>query len=371
MVEQSKECTIPDPSDGTGSTRYRWTVWLPFSDSTTALCLAILFVVTPVFFFVTLVAFSYATADLVNGVWAVQLIAFVQAGEHEATNLLGSRNRFVWSALAVIYVPTMLFTSAYSLFVVGRRSGLLAGPVVGALVIAAIVLGTLVWFAQASQLAGCFADACGAQCPTGSSGAPFSLVPYLGAVFCSIYEPSFVGFFRTFIALTAPLHFVTQMLFLAAVLSLLAGPRSIEQWTTADLKKRVFDFMMMLILGSAMFTHTGLLELTLWGWLVEIAGDWPAAMELRNIQVGSTLYWGICNSALMLVVFVPIGILLNRQARALARTRNRDATDAELEAWERSQGVTLRAHALGPQIGALLAPLLTGSFAFLFEQVAG
>lgn len=333
--------------------------------------LAILVIVTPLYFLATFVAFSYATADLVNGRWAAMLVAFVQSTDRDVLNLLGSRSKFVWSGLAVIYVLLMAFTAAFSLFVVARRAGPYRRSVLCTLVGAAITFGVVIWFLEASQLAGCFANACGGGCPTSSTGAPFSLVPYMGGVFCRIYDPSFVSFFRIFIALSAPFHFAILMLFFAAQLSLLVGPRALAQWTAADLRTRVLEFLIILVLGSALLTHGEVLELTLWGWLVEIAGDWQHAAQLRNLQVGSALYWGMCNSALMLLVFVPIGVWLTIQARAVARMHNEGASIPTLETWERDHGVTLRGHAMWPQIVAVLAPLLTGALAFLFEKAVG
>jgi hypothetical protein len=92
---------------------------------------------------------------------------------------------------------------------------------------------------------------------------------------------------------------------------------------------------------------------------------------LRSLQIGSALYWGMCNSALMLLVFAPIALLLARQARALAQVHNAGAPLAALEAWEREHGITLHGRAMWAQLGGILAPLLTGALAFLFEITAG
>jgi hypothetical protein len=243
--------------------------------------------------------------------------------------------------------------------------------VVGGLALVAIGLAAGVWLLGARQLSGCFADACGATCATTSGGFPFSIVRYLGALFCQVYDPSFAAFFRRFFVVVGPVHMATIVLFFAAILSLLVGPRDIERWTVADLRQRVSDFLVILILGSALLTLTALTELTLWGWFVEIADGWPDVAVLRSLQIGSALYWGMCNSALMLLAFAPIALLLTRQARALARLHNAGAPPPALEAWEREHGVTLHGRALWPQVVGVLAPLLTGAFVFLFEKTVG
>ena len=46
------------------------------------------------------------------------------------------------------------------------------------------------------------------------------------------------------------------------------------------------------LLSSALLTYTGLMELSLWGWLAEIGAGWDQAAKLRGLQIGSTLYWG-------------------------------------------------------------------------------
>jgi hypothetical protein len=295
----------------------------------------------------------------------------MKPANRDMLQLLGARNRFVWSGLAMLYGPMMAFTSAFSLVVIARRAGLYRKAVVGAFVIFAIAVGVAVWFLGASQFSSCLVNPCGNGCATKSTGFPFSVVPYMDDVFCHIYDPSFVAFFRGFLAVVGPVHISILMLFFAAALSLIVEPRSIEQWTTADLRQRVSDFLVILILGSAILTHTGLSELTLWGWLVEIGDGWTHARELRNLQVGSALFWGICNSGLMLLVFAPIGIFLARQARALAHLHHEGASIPALEAWEREHGVTLRGRVLWPQIGGVLAPLLTGALTFLFQTATG
>jgi hypothetical protein len=69
--------------------------------------------------------------------------------------------------------------------------------------------------------------------------------------------------------------------------------------------------------------------------------------------------------------FAPIAIVLARQARALARLHNAGAATPAREAWEREHGVTLHGRAMWPQVVGVLAPLLTGAFAFLFEKTVG
>ena len=330
-----------------------------------------LVVAAPAFFLTAFVVYGYATADLVDGRWASLILAFLEETPNDLPQLLGARSRFVWLGLVMLYVPLMLCISAFSLMVVARRAGDHARLAVGALALVALALAVGVWLLGARQLSGCFADACGATCANTSPGFPFSIVRYLGALFCRLYDPSFVAFFRRFFVLVGPVHMATIAFFFAAVLSLLVGPREIERWTLTDLRQRVSDFLVILILGSALLTLTALTELTLWGWFVEIAQGWRDVAVLRSLQIGSALYWGMCNSALMLLVFAPIAMLLARRARALARLHNAGAAPPALEAWEREHGVTLHGRAMWPQVVGVLAPLLTGAFAFLFEHTLG
>jgi hypothetical protein len=327
--------------------------------------------VAPAYFLAAFVVYTYATVDLVDGRWASLLIGFVESGKGDLPHLLGARSRFVWLGLVMLYVPLMACASVFSLIVVARRAGLHSKAVMGGVLTLAIAVGVAVWLVGASQTDCLLTTPCAAACLVGSEGVPFSVIPYMGDVFCRIYHTSFVEFFRRFLALAAPVHMATMTLFFAAALSLIVGPRSIDQWTIADLRQRVSDFLVILILGSAILTHTALTELTWWGWFVEIAEGWQNVEVLRSLQLGSALYWGMCNSALMLLVFAPIGLLLTRQARALAQLHNEGASLPALEAWEREHGITLRGRALWPQIGGVLAPLLTGALAFLFERAVG
>lgn len=334
--------------------------------------LIVLLILMPVYYLGANAAFSYATLDLRDGHWASLIIDHLGPDARgEALDLLGDRSRLIWSALAMLYLLVMVSTGALTLIILARTAGRYWKPMVGALAGLAIGVGAAAWWGVA-QSSGCLVDPCGEGCPTTSDGRLFSVVPYMGDIFCRIrYEPSFVTWFQGFYTVTVPFHNVILMLFLLATLSLIVGPPSTEQWTVEDLRQRVFDFLVLIILGSAILTIMGLFELTLWGWLVEIADGWEHATKLRNLQVGSVLFWGMCNSTLMLLVSAPIGVLLARRARALARAHNEGATTPALVAWEREHGVTLLGRAMWPQIGGVLAPLLTGALAFLFQSAAG
>ncbi|MEM7023010.1 MAG: hypothetical protein AAF637_10505 [Pseudomonadota bacterium] len=331
--------------------------------------LALVAIVAPIYYFGAFAVYGYATSDLVDGRWVSQIISFLRSGEDDLPQLLGARSRFLWLGLVMLYVPLILSVCVFSLVIVARRTGEHARVVVGGLIVVALAFGGGVWLLAASQIAGCLTDACGPGCATTSGGYPFSIIRYLGGVFCQLYDPAFVAFFRGYNILVGPVHMIAVVLFFAAVLSLTLG--RIDQWRIEDLRQRVSDFLVILLLGSALFTYMALLELTLWGWFVEIADGWAEVGALQNLQLGSTLFWGMTNSALMLLVFAPIGLLLARQSRVLAEHHNDGASPPELEAWEREHGITLHGRALWTQFGGMLAPLLTGALAFLFERAVG
>jgi hypothetical protein len=286
-------------------------------------------------------------------------------------NLLGARSRFIWSALTVLFALTMVSAGAFSLVVLARRAVAYRTPILGAIVLFSIVLGVAAWVLGPSQFWGCAFDPCGETCATKSTGRPFLIIPYMGAIFCRIYEPSFVAFFWDFFTVAGAIQASINVLFLVAALSLIVAPRSTERNAIADLGQRISDFRALLILASVILTLAGLTELTLWGWLAEIAAGWQLADKLRSLQVGSALYWGVCNSALMLLVFAPLGSVLAKEARALARSHNEGASIPALETWEREQDVTLLGRAAWPQVVGILAPLLTGALTFLFQTTLG
>jgi len=317
------------------------------------------------------VVFSYATDNIRDGGWALLLVDHLASLDSDTLNLLGARSRFVWSALTVLFALTMVSASAFSLAVLARRAVAFRTPILGAIVLFSVVLGVAAWVLGPAQFSGCAFDPCGETCATKSTGRPFLIIPYMGAIFCRIYEPTFVAFFWGFFTVAGAIQTSINALFFVAALSLIVGPRSTEQSALVDLGQRISDFRVLLILASVVLTLTGLTELTLWGWLAEIAAGWQLAEKIRNLQVGSTLYWGVCNSALMLLVFAPLGSVLARQARALARAHNEGASVPALETWEREQGVTLLGRAAWPQVIGILAPLLTGALTFLFQTTLG
>ena len=73
----------------------------------------------------------------------------------------------------------------------------------------------------------------------------------------------------------------------------------------------------------------------------------------------------------MPLVFAPLGSVLAKDARALARAHNEGASMPALETWEREHGVTLPGRAAWPQVVGILAPLPTGALTFLFQSTLG
>jgi hypothetical protein len=333
--------------------------------------LAILLVLVPVTYIGSFVVFSYATDNIRDGGWALVLVDHLARFDSGMLNLLGARSRFVWSALTVLFALTMVSAGAFSLVVLARRAVAHKTPILVAIVLFSVALGVAAWVVGPSQFWGCAFDPCGEACATKSTGKPFLIIPYMGAIFCRIYEPSFLAFFWRFFTVAGAVQTSINALFVAAALSLIVGPRSIERSAIADLRQRISDFRALLILASVILTLAGLTELTLWGWLAEIAAGWQLADKLRSLQVGSALYWGICNSVLMLLVFAPLGSVLAKEARALARSHNEGTSIPALETWEREQGVTLLGRAAWPQVVGILAPLLTGALTFLFQTTLG
>ena len=333
--------------------------------------LGILVGLAPIQYIGAFVVFYYGTLDISDGRWVKLIVDYLGTINPDLLSLLGVRSRLVWSALAVLYALIMASAGAYSLVVLARRAGPFRAPVVGAFALVSIAVGVATWVLGPSQFSACAGDPCGAGCATKSTGIPFSIIPYMGAVFCRIYEPSFVSFFWSFYTVALPVQVPVYILTFAAGISLIIGPRSMGRWTTADLRQRIADFRVLFILYSAIVTLFGLSELTMWGWLADIAAGSKHAEYFRNLQIGSALFWGMCNSALLLLFFAPLGSLLARLARALADLHCEGASIPALEEWEREQGVSLLGRAAWPQIAGILAPLLTAALAFLFQSAVG
>lgn len=351
----------------------------PVAAPAQALPLALLLILVPLVYIGSFIAFSYGTLDLLDGRWAVQLIGHLEGLDRTLAGLLGARSRLVWAALTLLFLLAMTAATGVGLLVLARRAGRHRWPVLGASVAIATIFGLVFWFLAQRQFAGCLFEVCGPTCAATSSGSPFLIIPYMGGVFCRLYDPAFVGFFWAFFGIAVPLQAPVNLLFFIAVLSLVVGPRGIADWNAAELRQRNSDFRGLLLIGSALLTLTVLMELTLWGWLAELAAGWPEVQRLHNLQIGSALFWGVCNTAMLLLTFAPIGHHLRRLSRALAisqcdapdQSAGRPADLPALETWERDHGITLMGRTAWPQILALLAPLLTGAFAFLFESSLG
>ena len=341
------------------------------AEPTIALRLAVILFLVPLAYIAAFVAFSYATADITDGRWAARMTEYLQTLDPDTLGLLGAHSRFVWSGLAVLFPLIMISAGGFALVVIARQAAPFRTAAVGAFVILAVAVAAVAWTLGPRQLSSCLLVPCGSGCVTESTGELFLIIPYMAGVFCGIYGESFVSFFLGFFSLAGPVQIAVTILTYAAAVSLVLSPRSAGPATTAELRQRNAAFRLLLVFASAMLTLTGIMELTLWGWLAEIAAEWDHALKLRSLQAGSALYWGLCNSALLLLVFVPLGSLLARQARTLAEAHNEGATLPALETWEREHGVTLMGRGAWPQVTGIIAPLLPGALAFLFQSALG
>ncbi len=332
--------------------------------------LGLLFGLVPATFFGAQAGFLIATLDIAQGGWAGQLAEWLGDQDSATRGLLGGHSRFVWAALAVLFPVLMVTAAAASLIVLARLPRPFKAPalVVAAALAALAFLGF--WLPGAGRLAGCFAAPCGPDCATTSGEGLFLIIPYMGGIFCGLYDSGFVAVFLGFFTVAGPLQSAVTVLLYAAALSLILRPAA-DGEAAAGLRRSTADFRLLLTLSSALLTYTGLMELSLWGWLAEIGATLDTDGRLRNLQVGSTLYWGICNSASLLLLYLPLAGLLKARARALAEARNPDAALPALETWEREEGITLMGRGAWPQVVSLLAPLLTGAFAFLFQSALG
>ena len=341
-----------------------------------AATLALLFVLVPTTFIAAQVGFAYATLDIARGGWAAQLAGYVNDIDPTTRPVLGAHSRFVWSALAVLFPVLMVTAGATSLIVLARLPRPFKAPVVAMSMALSILIGVAFWLPGAAQLSGCITQPCGTACATKSGEGLFLIIPYMGGIFCGLYQTGFVSAFLGFFSIAGPIQVAVTTLLYAAALSLLlraggAAAATASGQAIAGYRQTTADFRLLLAFSSAILTYTCLMELSLWGWLVEIGADWDHAAELRSFQVGSTLYWGICNTAVMVMLYLPLANVLMRQARALAERHSAGAAIPALETWEREQGVTLMGRGAWPQIVGLLAPLLTGALAFLFQSSVG
>ena len=165
------------------------------SDHSVALPLAVLLAVVPIVYIGSFGVFSYATADLRDGAWALLIVDFLGESDDAIRGLLGARSRLVWSALTVLFALAMVFTTVFSLLILARGLTVLRPWFLAGVVLAAILFAVGMWNLGPSQIAGCITDPCGHRCATQSTGRPFLIIPYMGGLLCKIYEPLFVSYF--------------------------------------------------------------------------------------------------------------------------------------------------------------------------------
>ena len=168
--------------------------------------LGLLFGLVPATFFGAQAGFVAATLDIAQGGWAGQLAGSLTGQDSATLGLLGAHSRFVWAALAVLFPVLMATAAAASLIVLAR----LPRPFKALILLAAAALAALTflgfWLPGAGRLAGCLAAPCGPDCATTSGQGLFLIIPYMGGIFCGLYESGFVAAFLGFFSLAGPLQ---------------------------------------------------------------------------------------------------------------------------------------------------------------------
>jgi hypothetical protein len=327
--------------------------------------LALMLLGLALYHFAQLTLWDWITHDLQVGDWACALASNIAVVS--GSPLTGIEGRLLWAASLILLVLSMgllLAAGVYSLVqrLPGRRLavGIGLGVGLGGLV-AALATATASDYRQFMSLAE------GGTCAFSDAQA-FHFSRYLLLIFEPHYQTATLDLLSYAEQLIPALLLPSNLLLLLGLLATVWVSRPADL-TLAGLATRIDCYRLLLLLASALFTTIALYHMSQYNWFAQVlaATSGEGAEQLRGLQRGVTLYFGVINSLALALFFLPTGWLLARQAEAMAeREPGLDTLPARAD-WLRLHRLTIFS---GPmmQLGAVFAPLLASGGMTLLQQ---
>lgn len=314
---------------------------------------------------------SWLTADLRDAGWVCNLVSGASSpGAKGMLSLAGIEGRFVWAASAFVLfgvIVAIVSASLYILLAMVTRWRMLLGGVV-ILVLLGVLLASV--FAVETDYKRYLQVLFSVQDCTFTNRQPagFDFFRYLLVILQSTAGATTLNGIAVIEQLLPVLVLVCNVA-LIAVLIALSAPHLHPLLQVETLSKRFAYFRLLFFFGSGLFTAIALYHLSQYGWLAQIlqAQHNPGAESLRHIQRGVTLYISTLNTMAIVILFLPPGWILWRQAQTLSETELPELSRQARADWLADKQLTLFA---GPTMRILVAaaPLLVSGAIMLLEK---
>lgn len=299
--------------------------------------------------------------DLRGGDWASALAGNI-AGMSPSP-LMGIEGRLLWAASLILLVSSMgllLAAGAYALIRRLPQRRVAAGIVLGvglSVLVAGLVAATTADYRQFMGLA-----------EGGSDTPSFNFTRHLLLIFQPYYQAATLDLLSHAEQLIPALVYLCNLLLMLALLATVWVRRPADL-TSAELATRIDCYRLLLLLASALFTTIAFYHMSQYNWFAQVleATNGEGAEQVRGLQRGITLYFGVINSLALALFFFPTGWLLTRQAEAIGEREPVLATVEAQSDWLKRHRLTIFS---GPmmQLGAVSAPLVVSGGMTLLQQ---
>lgn len=118
-----------------------------------------------------------------------------------------------------------------------------------------------------------------------------------------------------------------------------------------------------LLAGGSAVMVVGIAHMQLWlNWPLSFVLDDSVRQQIEAITLAVSQYWGVIYTLTMAALYLPAAFSLTERARRIIKVEKNENTIINSELWLKENNMLLSLNAQLPQLVAVLAPMLLGSF---------
>ncbi len=125
-----------------------------------------------------------------------------------------------------------------------------------------------------------------------------------------------------------------------------------------------------LLAGGSAIMVIGIAHMQLWlNWPLSFLADDNARLQIGAITLAVSQYWGVIYTLTMAAVYLPATFSLTQQASSIIQSGQDEGTNTNPELWLKEHKMSLSLHDQIPQLVAVIAPMLFGSFGSMLGNI--
>lgn len=125
-----------------------------------------------------------------------------------------------------------------------------------------------------------------------------------------------------------------------------------------------------LLAGGSAIMVIGIAHMQLWlNWPLSFLADDNARLQIGAITLAVSQYWGVIYTLTMAAVYLPAAFSLSEQARRIIQSGQNEGTQKNHQLWLKENKMLLSLNDQIPQLVAVIAPMLFGSFGSMLGNI--